>query len=91
MAFTPGFGQRFLVTIDAEEEFDWAKPFERTGHGLAHVPRLAKFQQFCEGFGVAPLWLVDHPVACDPRAVETLGEAVREGRAEVGPASGVAA
>lgn len=82
--FPADFGQRFLVTIDAEEEFDWSKPFERTGHGLSHVPRLAKFQQFCEGFGVAPLWLIDHPVASDPRAAEVLGDAVREGRADVG-------
>ncbi|NML92347.1 polysaccharide deacetylase family protein [Novosphingobium olei] len=82
--FASDFGQRFLVTIDAEEEFDWSKPFERTGHGLAHVPRLAKFQQFCEGFGVTPLWLVDHPVAGDQRAAEALGPAVREGRADIG-------
>lgn len=82
--FTPGFGQRFLVTIDAEEEFDWSAPFERTGHRLDHVPRLAKFQQFCEGFGITPLWLIDYPVASDPMAVEALGDSVREGRAEVG-------
>ncbi|MCW1384700.1 polysaccharide deacetylase family protein [Novosphingobium sp. KCTC 2891] len=82
--FAETFGQRFLVTVDTEEEFDWSKPFERTGHGLAHVPRLAKFQQFCEGFGISPVWLVDYPVASDPRIGDALGSAVREGRAEVG-------
>lgn len=82
--FAPDFGRRFVVTVDTEEEFDWTKPFERAGHGLGHVPRLAKFQQFCEGNGVRPVYLIDHPVAGDPRAVEALGGAVREGRAEVG-------
>ena len=82
--FAPGFGQRFIVTVDTEEEFDWSKPFERTGHGLSHVPRLAKFQQFCEGFGICPVYLIDYPIASDPQAVEALGRAVAEGRAEIG-------
>jgi hypothetical protein len=82
--FAPGFGQRFIVTVDTEEEFDWTKPFGRTGHGLAHVPRLAKFQQFCEGLGICPVYLIDFPVAADPRVVEALGDAVRNGRAEIG-------
>lgn len=84
VGFAAGFGQRFIVTVDTEEEFDWSKPFERTGHGLAHVPRLAKFQQFCEGFGICPVYLIDYPVASDPRAVEAIGAAVAEGRAEIG-------
>ena len=84
MHFAPEFGQRFVVTVDTEEEFDWAKPFERTGHGLSHVPRLAKFQQFCEGFGVAPIYLIDYPIASDPAVGMALGDAVRHGRAEIG-------
>ncbi|MEO5597316.1 MAG: WalW protein, partial [Novosphingobium sp.] len=56
--FKPGFGQRFILTIDAEEEFDWTRPLERTGHSVDSVPRLAKFQQFCEALGIVPLYLV---------------------------------
>lgn len=82
--FAPDFGTRFVLTIDTEEEFDWSKPLDRTSHGLAHVPRLAKFQQFCEGLGVVPIYLVDYPVASDPRAAEALGAAVAAGRAEIG-------
>jgi len=84
VSFAPDFGQRFIVTVDTEEEFDWGKPLARTGHGLNHVPELAKFQQFCEEFGVVPIYLIDYPVACDPAVVEALGAAVRAGRAEVG-------
>jgi len=82
--FAPGFGQRFIITVDTEEEFDWTKPLQRSGHGLDHVPHLAKFQQFCEGLGVCPVYLVDYPVATAPQAAEVLGEALRAGRAEIG-------
>jgi hypothetical protein len=82
--FAPGFGQRYIVTVDTEEEFDWGKPFERSGHSLDHVPRLAKFQQFCEGRGIVPVYLVDYPVATSPMAAEVLGEALQAGRAEIG-------
>ncbi|MBB4615173.1 polysaccharide deacetylase family protein [Novosphingobium taihuense] len=82
--FAPDFGTRFVVTVDTEEEFDWTKPLDRTSHGLDHLPRLAKFQQFCEGLGVIPIYLVDFPVASDPRAAEVLRDAVNAGRAEIG-------
>lgn len=82
--FAADFGTRFVITIDTEEEFDWSKPLDRTSHGLDHVPRLAKFQQFCEGFGIVPIYLIDYPVACDPRAAEILRDAIAAGRAEVG-------
>ncbi len=84
MRFAPDFGQRFIVTVDTEEEFDWSQPLGRTGHGLSHVPRLARFQQFCEGLGVVPIYLIDYPIATDPAAVAALGEAVAAGRAEIG-------
>ncbi|MEI6643953.1 MAG: polysaccharide deacetylase family protein [Novosphingobium sp.] len=82
--FDAGFGQRFIVTVDTEEEFDWTQPLGRTGHGLSHVPRLARFQQFCEGLGIAPIYLIDYPIATDPTVVEALGAAVTAGRAEIG-------
>ena len=82
--FAPGFAPRFVVTVDTEEEFDWNGPFARAEHGLASIPKLARFQQFCEGFDVAPIYLIDYPVATDPRTVEAIGEAAQAGRAEIG-------
>ncbi|MDE2595923.1 MAG: polysaccharide deacetylase family protein [Sphingomonadales bacterium] len=82
--FTSEHGQRFLVTVDTEEEFDWRKPLDRSGHSLDTIPRLAKFQQFCEGFGVVPAYLVDYPIASSPRAAEVLREPVMAGRADIG-------
>ena len=82
--FARGFGPRFVVTVDTEEEFDWDKPFERYGHGLRHVPWIARFQEFCEHQGVAPIYLLDYPVACDERMIAALGPAVIAGRADIG-------
>ena len=82
--FDPAFGQRFLLTVDTEEEFDWSKPFTREGHGLDHVRRLEKFQQFCENEGVVPVYLVDWPIVQSARAAEILRGPVAAGKAEIG-------
>jgi hypothetical protein len=82
--FAPGFGQRALLTVDTEEEFDWRGPFRREGHGLSHVAAIPRFQAFCEGIGVQPVYLVDWPIVEDARAVEIIADAVHRGTAEVG-------
>jgi hypothetical protein len=82
--FRGDFGQRFLVTVDTEEEFDWSAPLAREGHSLDTIPELGTFQSFCEGYGVVPVYLIDYPVAQSPAASEAIGEAVAAGRAEVG-------
>lgn len=82
--FAEDFGRRFIVTVDTEEEFDWNAPIDRTSHTLYSVGALSKFQQFCEGHGVVPAYLLDYPVATSPAVAEALGAAVAEGRAEVG-------
>lgn len=75
---------RFWVTIDTEEDFDWAAPFARTGFGLDSVPALAECQGFFERAGVAPIYLVDWPIVQDDRAVEILGRAQKAGRCDIG-------
>lgn len=82
--FADGFGQRVLLTVDTEEEFDWNAPFRRDGYGLEHVAELARFQSFCEEIGAHPVYLVDWPVANDPRAVEIIGSALQRGSADIG-------
>lgn len=82
--FAPDFGRRFMLTVDTEEEFDWDRPLQPSGHTLHSVSRLAKFQQFCEGFGIVPIYLVDYPVATSRLAMDILKAPVSEGRAEIG-------
>ncbi|WFL77525.1 polysaccharide deacetylase family protein [Altererythrobacter arenosus] len=82
--FAPSFGQRVLLTVDTEEEFDWDGPFTRDQHGLKHVARMAEFQSFCEKLGTAPLYLVDWPIVHCDSAVELIGDALARGTAEIG-------
>ncbi len=82
--FPPDFGQKVLLTVDTEEEFDWDAPFRRDGYGLEHVREVVRFQQFCEDLGASPVYLVDWPIANDPQAIEIIGDAVKRGTAEVG-------
>ena len=82
--FGEGFGPKFLLTVDTEEEFDWHAPLDRHRHRLDTVPALRKFQQFCEGFAVRPIYLVDYPVATSQSAIDALRDAVEAGRAEIG-------
>jgi hypothetical protein len=82
--FAGQFGCRYLITVDTEEEFDRTKPRVRERHGLDHLPRLAKFQEFCEGHGVVPTYLVDWPVATSSLAAEILRPALAARRAEIG-------
>lgn len=82
--FAPAFGQRFLVTVDTEEEFDWDRPLTREEHGIAHVPRLAKFQQFCEAEGIVPVYLIDWPIATSREAADVLRRPLAAGKAEIG-------
>ena len=82
--FKEGSGQRYLLTVDTEEDFDWTEPLARTTHRIDSVTRLRKFQQFCEGRGVVPVYLVDYPIATSPLAAELLRGPLADGRAEIG-------
>ncbi len=82
--FDAAFGQRFIVTVDTEEEFAWDQPLQARGHTLHSVSQLARFQQFCESFGVPPIYLIDYPVATCPEAAEILRRPLACGKAEVG-------
>lgn len=79
-----GENPRFWVTIDTEEDFDWAAPFARTGYSLESVPALADCQGYFERAGVCPIYLVDWPIVADDHAVAILGSAQDAGLCEVG-------
>lgn len=82
--FQGGGERRFLLTVDTEEEFDWSQPLKRSGHSLETIPRLRKFQQFCERQGVVPVYLIDYPIATSALAADILREPIAQGKAEVG-------
>ncbi|GMM94053.1 polysaccharide deacetylase family protein [Qipengyuania sp. MTN3-11] len=82
--FPRDFGQRVLLTVDTEEEFDWDGEFHAFDYGLDHLGYLADFQAFCEEIAVVPVYLVDWPIANSRLAADILGDAARRGKAEIG-------
>jgi hypothetical protein len=75
---------RFIVTVDTEEEFDWALPFQRTGFGTGHVRNIGRFQSMCDQNGVKPIYLVDYPIVCDRAAIDIFGKILSDGNCEIG-------
>ena len=82
--FSKEFGQRALLTVDTEEEFDWNGEFHAFDYDVSHIRRIGKFQEFCENIGVVPAYLVDWPIANSKLAGEILGDAMKRGKAEIG-------
>lgn len=84
LQFPTDFGRRFLITIDTEEEFDWSRPFERSGHTTITVPMLEKFQQFVEKYGIKPIYFVDYSIIQDDDAAAFLKKGAAAGKATIG-------
>jgi len=73
-----------MLTVDTEEEFDWSRDVGDGGFDLDHVPRLRKFQEFCDNEGVCPVYLADWPIASCRMAAEILEAPLARGDAEIG-------
>lgn len=78
------FGQRFTVTVDTEEDFDWAAPLARTGAGTASVEALIAGHRRLVDHGALPAYMVDWPIIDDPRAAAVIATLHREHRAVIG-------
>jgi len=78
------FGRRFVVFVDVEEEFDWSAPLDPHQRAVTAMRALpAAHARFAER-GVAPAYMVDHPAASDPAAVDILRAILADGRAALG-------
>jgi hypothetical protein len=78
------FGRRFMVFVDTEEEFDWSKPHSREERSTTHVEALPVAQQRLASSGVKPIYLIDHPIASDPAAVDILRPLQAAGECGIG-------
>lgn len=79
-----GFGTRFTVFVDTEEEFDWRAPFRHDGWGVATTAALPDAHARMLGMGVRGCYLVDYPVATDPAAIDALHGVLAQGDATIG-------
>lgn len=73
-----------LIVVDTEEEFDWSAPFSRNSVSVRSIPAQARAHEIFNRFGVAPTYMIDHPVATDANAVHFLRGLREAGKAEIG-------
>lgn len=82
--FPKEFGQRFLIFVDTEEEFDWSQPRRRDATDVKAVKALPDIHGLMRGYGAKPAYLVDYPVATDPDAISVLRGFQDDGGATIG-------
>ena len=78
------FGRRFMVFCDTEEEFDWGKPHDRESRATTHMKTIPEAQERMAAYGAKPVYLVDHPIATDPRSVDVLRPYLDSGECSIG-------
>lgn len=78
------FGTRFTLFVDTEEEFDWRWPLSRDSRSVGAIAAMPDAHRRFAERGVGVTFLVDHPVATSPEAVDSLKQCLGDGRSAVG-------
>lgn len=78
------FGTRFTVFVDTEEEFDWRQPLSRDSRSVNAVRAIPPAHARFADRGVALTYLIDHPIATSPKAVDILRGVIEDGRSAIG-------
>jgi hypothetical protein len=73
-----------ITTIDAEEDFDWTRPFSRAATDVKSMRSQHRAHQVFERYGVIPVYMVDHPVASQDAGRAPLRELLRSGACDIG-------
>ncbi|WP_066794610.1 polysaccharide deacetylase family protein [Sphingomonas soli] len=84
IAWPADFGTRFTIFVDTEEEFDWSKPLDRDSRGVSHMKALPAAHAYFAAHHVPLTYLVDHPIATSPVAIEVLKGLIADGRSAIG-------
>ncbi|WP_242137037.1 polysaccharide deacetylase family protein [Sphingomonas sp. TREG-RG-20F-R18-01] len=82
--WTDGFGTRFIVFVDTEEEFDWNAPLRRDGYGVSAIRALPVAHRRFADRGVPLTMLVDYPIATDPLAIACVSAVLEDRRCAIG-------
>ncbi len=72
------------IIVDAEEEFDWAKPFSRASKSVSSIQQQGQAHYTFERYGVVPTYVVDYPVASQPEGYGLLKDMLVDGKCEIG-------
>jgi hypothetical protein len=75
---------RLVVLVDAEEEFDWTRPFSRANARVSNIAAQHRAHRIFERYGVVPTYMVDYPVASQRDGWAPLRELHADGRCRIG-------
>lgn len=75
---------RYCVTVDTEEEWDWASGYPTARPTVANVRHLPRLQQVCERHAAAVVYFTNHAVLSDPAAAAVIRELAARPRVEIG-------
>lgn len=73
-----------VTTVDAEEDFDWNKPFTRAITDVSSMAHQHLAHPIFERYGVCPMYMLDYPVASQSAGYGPLADYVKDGRCELG-------
>src|SRR5690242_942402 len=72
------------VVIHTEEEFDWAKPYDRRADGVTHMRHIGRAQEIFDAHGIVPNYVIDYPIASQDEAIAPLKSFADQKRALIG-------
>ena len=75
---------KLVVTIDTEEEFDWAAPVSSNQTAVTHFAQLHILQRVFDECNVRPTYVIDYPVATQSDSVFVLQGFMENGNCEIG-------
>ena len=79
-------GSQFLciVTVDAEEEWDWKNGFPEPPFSTGNIECIPEFQRLCVEYDVCPTYFIDHAVASNSEHVRMFKKLFCAGQCDIG-------
>ncbi len=74
---------QLIVTVDTEEQFDWARN-ENTRYHIDDIADIDRFQQLCAGMGAAPLYFLTYPLLKNQRTIAYFRSLIEQRKAACG-------
>lgn len=74
----------YTITVDTEEEWDWASGYPTHGDSVRNIEALPRFQEFCDRFDARVTYFVNHAVLADEAAAATITDLARHPHVEIG-------
>lgn len=74
----------FTVTVDTEEEWDWAAGWPTGRPQVSNIAQLPRFQELCARYRVRPTYFVDLAVLNDDSACKVILDLAKHDDAEIG-------